>query len=68
TSGASQVLTSNIAELANALQDPETIRAAQELAAGVVGALNQIIAGAKETVRIVMGGRGNCRGATRRGV
>ncbi|HGM6161412.1 TPA: hypothetical protein ACKP3Y_006442, partial [Pseudomonas aeruginosa] len=41
------------AELANALQDPETIRAAQELAAGVVGALNQIIAGAKETVRIV---------------
>lgn len=53
SSGASQVLTTNIAELANALQDPETIRAAQELAAGVVGALNQIIAGAKETVRIV---------------
>ncbi|MGI9736676.1 tape measure protein [Pseudomonas aeruginosa] len=53
SSGASQVLTSNIAELANALQDPETIRAAQELAAGVVGAINQIIAGAKETVRIV---------------
>ncbi|MCO2927643.1 hypothetical protein FA260_31580 [Pseudomonas aeruginosa] len=53
SSGASQVLTSNIAELADALQDPETIRAAQELAAGVVGALNQIIAGAKETVRIV---------------
>ncbi|HBP0537117.1 tape measure protein [Pseudomonas aeruginosa] len=53
SSGASQILTSNIAELANALQDPETIRAAQELAAGVVGALNQIIAGAKETVRIV---------------
>lgn len=53
SSGASQVLTSNIAELANALQDPETIRAAQELAAGVVSALNQIIAGAKETVRIV---------------
>ncbi|HDY6023647.1 TPA: tape measure protein [Pseudomonas aeruginosa] len=53
SSGASQVLTSNIAEFANALQDPETIRAAQELAAGVVGALNQIIAGAKETVRIV---------------
>ncbi|MBX5584924.1 tape measure protein [Pseudomonas aeruginosa] len=53
SSGASQVLTSNIAEVANALQDPETIRAAQELAAGVVGALNQIIAGAKETVRIV---------------
>ncbi|HCL3684533.1 TPA: tape measure protein [Pseudomonas aeruginosa] len=53
SSGASQVLTSNIAELADALHDPETIRAAQELAAGVVGALNQIIAGAKETVRIV---------------
>ncbi|MFU3391725.1 tape measure protein [Pseudomonas aeruginosa] len=53
SSGASQILTSNIAELADALQDPETIRAAQELAAGVVGALNQIIAGAKETVRIV---------------
>ncbi|HCE8560762.1 TPA: tape measure protein [Pseudomonas aeruginosa] len=53
SSGASQVLTSNIAELADALQDPETIRAAQELAAGVVGALNQIIAGAKETARIV---------------
>ncbi|HGW5896678.1 TPA: tape measure protein [Pseudomonas aeruginosa] len=53
SSGASQILTNNIAELADALQDPETIRAAQELAAGVVGALNQIIAGAKETVRIV---------------
>ncbi|HID8012148.1 TPA: tape measure protein [Pseudomonas aeruginosa] len=53
SSGASQILTSNIAELADALQNPETIRAAQELAAGVVGALNQIIAGAKETVRIV---------------
>ncbi|HCF0051499.1 TPA: tape measure protein [Pseudomonas aeruginosa] len=53
SSGASQILTSNIAELADALQDPETIRAAQELAAGVVGALNQIIYGAKETVRIV---------------
>ncbi|ENU4104785.1 tape measure protein [Pseudomonas aeruginosa] len=53
SSGASQILTSNIAELADALQDPETIRAAQELAAGVVGALNQIISGAKETVRIV---------------
>ncbi|MCM3971842.1 tape measure protein [Pseudomonas aeruginosa] len=53
SSGASQILTSNIAELADALQDPETIRSAQELAAGVVGALNQIIAGAKETVRIV---------------
>ncbi|HBO6198199.1 TPA: tape measure protein [Pseudomonas aeruginosa] len=53
SSDASQILTSNIAELADALQDPETIRAAQELAAGVVGALNQIIAGAKETVRIV---------------
>ncbi|MBI8937377.1 tape measure protein [Pseudomonas aeruginosa] len=53
SSGASRILTSNIAELADALQDPETIRAAQELAAGVVGALNQIIAGAKETVRIV---------------
>ncbi|RPS02945.1 hypothetical protein IPC1031_24250 [Pseudomonas aeruginosa] len=53
SSGASQILTSNIAELADALQDPETIRAAQELAAGVVSALNQIIAGAKETVRIV---------------
>ncbi|HCF2808472.1 TPA: tape measure protein [Pseudomonas aeruginosa] len=53
SSGASQILTSNIAELADTLQDPETIRAAQDLAAGVVSALNQIIAGAKETVRIV---------------
>ncbi|MBG4179166.1 tape measure protein [Pseudomonas aeruginosa] len=53
SSGASQILTSNIAELADALQDPETIRAAQDLAAGVVSALIQIIAGAKETVRIV---------------
>ncbi|HHM6704674.1 TPA: tape measure protein [Pseudomonas aeruginosa] len=53
SSGASQILTSNIAELADALQNPETIRAAQDLAAGVVSALNQIIAGAKETVRIV---------------
>ncbi len=34
SSGASQILTSNIAELADALQDPEVIRAAQELAAG----------------------------------
>ncbi|WP_426769952.1 tape measure protein [Pseudomonas aeruginosa] len=53
SSGASQVLTSNIAKLAEILQDPETIKAAQDLAAGVVGALNKIIDGAKETVRIV---------------
>ncbi|MEI0724501.1 tape measure protein [Pseudomonas aeruginosa] len=53
SSGASQILTSNIAKLAEILQDPETIKAAQDLAAGVVGALNKIIDGAKETVRIV---------------
>ncbi|MEE3516468.1 hypothetical protein, partial [Pseudomonas aeruginosa] len=45
SSGASQILTSNIAKLAEILQDPETIKAAQDLAAGVVGALNKIIDG-----------------------
>lgn len=53
TSGASSILTGNIGELAEILQDPETIRAAQEMAAGVVGALNTIIKTAKETVNVV---------------
>jgi len=53
SSGASSVLTDNIALLADALQDPEVIKAAQDLAGGVVGALNLIIEGAKDTVRIV---------------
>ncbi|WP_313397148.1 tape measure protein [Stutzerimonas nitrititolerans] len=52
SSGASSVLTDNIALLADALQDPDVIKAAQDLAGGVVGALNLIIEGAKDTVRI----------------
>lgn len=53
TSGASSILTDNIGELAEILQDPATIRAAQEMAAGVVAALNTIIKTAKETVGVV---------------
>lgn len=52
SSGASGVLTSAVGDLAAILQDPETIRAAQDLAAGVVQALNAIIATAKEVVNI----------------
>lgn len=53
TSGASSILTDNIGELAEILQDPATIRAAQEMAAGVIAALNTIIKTAKETVGVV---------------
>lgn len=56
SSGASSVLTENITLMGEALQDPETIKAAQDLAAGVVGALNKIIAGVKESVKIVQWG------------
>ncbi|WXL23912.1 tape measure protein [Ectopseudomonas mendocina] len=53
SSGASSILTENVALLADALQDPETIKAAQDLAGGVVAALNAIISGAKQTVDVV---------------
>lgn len=53
SSKASGVLTSNIAELADVLQDPETIKAAQELAAGVVTALTTIITATKDVVGAV---------------
>lgn len=53
TSKASSLLTENIGEMAEALQDPKTIQAAQELAAGVVGALTSIANGARETVGVV---------------
>lgn len=56
TSKASGILTENIGEMADALQDPETIKAAQNLAAGVVSALNEIIKGVRETVGIVKWG------------
>lgn len=53
SSGASNQLTSNVALLAQALQDPATIQAAQDLAAGVVGAFKTIIEGTKEVVKFV---------------
>lgn len=53
SSGATGILTSAVGELADILQDPETIRAAQELAAGVVTALGKIIEATKETVGVV---------------
>lgn len=56
TSKASGILTQNIGEISEALQDPETIKAAQDLAAGVVSALNEIIKGVRETVGIVKWG------------
>lgn len=56
TSKASGILTENIGEMSEALQDPETIKAAQDLAAGVVSALNEIIKGVRETVGIVKWG------------
>ncbi|MBD9573723.1 tape measure protein [Pseudomonas sp. PDM23] len=56
TSKASGILTENIGEMSEALQDPETIKAAQDLAAGVVSALNEIIKGVRETVGVVKWG------------
>ncbi len=53
SSGASNVLTENVSALADALQDPQTIAAAQELAAGVVTALRTIITGTREVVGFV---------------
>lgn len=53
TSKASGLLTDSIGELSEILQDPETIKAAQDLAAGVVGALSAIATGARETVAVV---------------
>lgn len=53
TSGATGVLTSAVGDLAEILQDPQTIAAAQDLAAGIVTALNTIIAAARETVGVV---------------
>ncbi|WP_081884631.1 tape measure protein [Pseudomonas sp. AAC] len=53
TSKASAILTGNIGELAETLQDPKTIRAAQELAAGVVTAFNTIAKGVREAISIV---------------
>lgn len=50
SSGASRILTDNISDLADILQDPETIKAAQELAGAVVAALNKIITTTKEVV------------------
>lgn len=56
SSGATGILTSAVGELADVLQDPETIKAAQELAAGVVSALNSIIETMRETVGVVKWG------------
>jgi tape measure domain-containing protein len=56
TSGATGILTAAVGDLAEILQDPATIKAAQELAAGVVQALKSIIAGMKETVEFVRWG------------
>lgn len=56
SSGATGILTAAVGDLADILQDPETIKAAQDLAAGVVSALNAIIEGMRETVRFVKWG------------
>lgn len=53
SSGASKGLTDNVSLLADALQDPETIKAAQELANGVVTAFGWIITSAKDVVKFV---------------
>lgn len=52
SSGATGILTSAVGDLSEVLQDPNTIRAAQELAAGVVTALNKIISAAREVVSV----------------
>lgn len=56
SSGASSILTENVSELAGVLKDPQTIRAAQDMAAGVVSALTGIINAMKETVGFVQWG------------
>jgi len=53
SSGATAVLVENVGHLSSVLQDPETIEAAQALAAAVVGAFTAIISSAKETVKFV---------------
>lgn len=53
SSKTSRILTENVAQLADVLQDPATIKAAQELAAGVVSALTTIINTSKEVVNVV---------------
>lgn len=53
TSQATGGLVSSIETLAEALRDPETIRAAQDLSAGVVTAFSAIASGVRETVGVV---------------
>jgi len=52
-SGASGILTESIGDIAETLQDAETIKAAQDFAGGIVTAFNDIIGVARVTVRIV---------------
>jgi tape measure domain-containing protein len=53
SSGASKGLTDNVALLADALQDPETIKAAQELAGGIVSAFGSIVTITRDVVGAV---------------
>lgn len=50
-SGATAGIVSSVALLSEALQDPEVIQAAQDLAAGVVTAFTAMVNGAKEVVK-----------------
>ena len=56
TSGASGVLVESIGELADILADPETVAAAQQMAAGVVTAFSGIASAMRETVGVVRWG------------
>ncbi|WP_197408063.1 tape measure protein [Lampropedia cohaerens] len=51
-SGASNIFTETVGEMARTLQDPATINAAVDMANGIVTALNTIIKGMRNTVRI----------------
>ncbi|WP_045158756.1 tape measure protein [Stutzerimonas stutzeri] len=53
SSGASGALVDSIGELAEILADPETVEAAQQLAAGIVKSLGFIASAARETVSAV---------------
>jgi tape measure domain-containing protein len=53
SSGASKGLTDNVALLADALQDPETIKAAQDLAGGIVASFSSIVAATRDVVGAV---------------
>lgn len=53
SSGATGIFTDAVGEMAAALQDPETIEAAQALAGAVVTSLTAIMAAARETVSVV---------------